>query len=253
MSATVGPRLREWTLTSLLFVLLVVAAYAPTLFSRRNFAGRDLLVYHHPIEKAVHDAYARGRLPIWIPEISGGRPLAPNPNVGAFYPVRPLLAQFPFPLAMRLFPVLHWAAAGIGMLLLLRSVGASPAAGGLAAVTYAFCGPGVTEVFYPNIQPGMVLLPWVVWGVNRREVSEGAKLLTLSVVFALLFLSGDVFTIGIAIVSSVLWIAVERVAGERVRELGRALRTVRAIDPTSGWTADQRTRTGSPAGRAAAG
>ena len=219
MSATVGFRPREWALTSLLFVLLVVAAYAPTLFSRRNFAGRDLLEYQLPIEKAVHAAYARGRLPIWIAEISGGRPLAANPNVGAFYPVRPLLGAVPFPVAMWIFPVVHWTAAGVGMLLLLRSVGASPGAAFVAAVTYVFSGVGVSEVFYPNIQPGMMLLPWVVWGVSRRADSEGAKLVMLSLVFALLFFAGDVFTIGIAIVSAVLWIAVERAAGERVREV----------------------------------
>ncbi len=213
-------------MASLFFVLLVVAAYAPTLLSRRNFAGRDLLEYQLPIEKAVHDAYARGHIPIWIAEISGGRPLAANPNVGAFYPVRPLLGAVPFPVAMWIFPVFHWTAAGLGMLLLLRSVGASPGAAFVAAVTYVFSGIGVSEVFYPNIQPGMVLLPWVVWGVSRRADSDGAKLVTLSLVFALLFLSGDVFTIGIAIVSAVLWIAVERAAGEKVREaflLGVAL------------------------------
>jgi hypothetical protein len=219
MSATVATRSRDWTLTSLLFVLLVVAAYAPTLFSRRNFAGRDLLVYNLPIERAVHQSYSRGRLPVWISEISGGRPLAPNPNVGAFYPVRPLLAPLPFPLAMRLFPVLHWAAAGIGMILLTRSVGASPGAAFVAAVTYAFSGVGVSEVFYTNYQPGMTLLPWIVWAVVRRAKSDGAKLVTLSLVFALLFLAGDVFTIGIAIVSAVLWIAIERAAAERAREV----------------------------------
>src|SRR5688500_5057682 len=110
MSAMPDPRptLFRRALPGLLFALLVVAVYSPSLFSRRVFGGRDLLIYHMPIEKAVHDAYSRGSLPIWISEISGGRPLAPNPNVGAFYPIRPLLAQIPFPVAMRLFPTLHW-------------------------------------------------------------------------------------------------------------------------------------------------
>jgi hypothetical protein len=210
---------RKWGWTTLLFGLLILAIYAPTILSGRNFAGRDLLVYHLPIEKAVHEAYSHRRLPVWIPEISGGRPLAPNPNVGAFYPIRPLLAQFSFPAAMRIFPILHWVFAGVGMILLLRSVGASPGAAWLAGVTYAFSGPAVTDVFYPNIQPGMTLLPWVVWAVNRRNVSAGMKLLTLSFLFALLYLAGDVFTIGIAIFCGFLWIVIERFAAERIPEL----------------------------------
>ncbi|HEY3124632.1 MAG TPA: hypothetical protein VGK70_11300, partial [Thermoanaerobaculia bacterium] len=213
------PGRREWGWATFFFLLLILGIYSPVILSERNFAGRDLLVYHLPIEKAVHEAYSHRRLPIWIPEISGGRPLAPNPNVGAFYPIRPLLAQFSFPAAMRIFPILHWAIAGVGMILLLRSVRASLGAAWLAGVTYAFSGPAVTEVFYPNIQPGMTLLPWVVWAVNRRNVSGGMKLLTLSLLFALLYLAGDVFTIGIAILCGFLWILVERIAAERVAEL----------------------------------
>ncbi len=91
-------------LPGVLLVLLIGAVYSDPLFFRRNFAGRDLLAYNLPMEKAVHDAYGRGRLPVWMPEISGGRPLLPNPNIGALYPVRPLLALVPFPLAMRIFP-----------------------------------------------------------------------------------------------------------------------------------------------------
>ena len=78
------------------FVALVAMLYADPLFLRRNFAGRDLLVYNLPMEKAVHDAYARGRLPVWIPEVSGGRPLLANPNMGAMYPVRMLLSVLSF-------------------------------------------------------------------------------------------------------------------------------------------------------------
>ena len=58
------PTFARRALPGLLFALLVVAVYSPTLFSRRNFAGRDLLVYHLPIEKAVHESYARGSLPV---------------------------------------------------------------------------------------------------------------------------------------------------------------------------------------------
>jgi hypothetical protein len=206
-------------LPGLFFVILVVAVYSPTLFSRRNYAGRDLLVYNLPIEKAIHDSWSRGSVPVWIPEISGGRPLAANPNAGVFYPVRPLLALLPFPVAMRVYPVLHWAAAGLGMLLLLRSLGGSRSAAWVGAVTYAFSGVAVSEVFYTNYQPGMTLLPWVVWAVQWRGVSAGKRLLVLSLLFGLLFYAGDVFTTGAAIFSGALWILVEGERPQRPREL----------------------------------
>jgi len=87
-------------LPAALFALLVAAVWADALFTARYFSGMDLLPYNLPMEKTMHDAYASGRLPVWSPDLSGGRPLLPNPNAGALYPVRPLLSRLPFPVAM---------------------------------------------------------------------------------------------------------------------------------------------------------
>jgi hypothetical protein len=196
-------------LPGLLFALLVLAVYSDPLFHRRNFAGRDLPVYNLPMEKTIHDAYARGALPIWMSEVSGGRPLLPNPNAGALYPLRPVLSILSFPAAMRVYPVVHWLAAGIGMILLARTAGASRAAAWLGATTYVFSGVVVAEVFFPHIQPGMALLPWITWVVARRWATRGGKLLVLSLLLSLLLLAGDVFTIGMALLCAGLWILLE--------------------------------------------
>lgn len=218
-AAPVRPTLLRRALPGALFVLLVVAAYSSTLFSRRNFAGRDLLVYNLPIEKAIHDAYSASHLPVWMPEVSGGRPLLPNPNAGALYPLRFLLSVFSFPLAMRVFPVLHWAAAGLGMMLFLRSTAVSRAAAWIGAVTYAFSGVAVSEVFFPHIQPGMTLLPWILWAVARPTGSRAGRLLLTSTLLALVMLAGDVFTIAIALSCSALWIVTERTRSQWGKEL----------------------------------
>jgi hypothetical protein len=209
-----------------LFLLLVVAVYADPLFFRRNFGGRDLLGYGLPIESVIHDAYARGRLPIWNPWIAGGRPLLANPNAGALYPVRPLLSLVPFPLAFRIFPLLHWALAGLGMIALLRVIGVSKGGAWIGAVTYVFSGVVVSEVFYNNNHPGVMLIPWILWAFARRFGSAAKKALALSLLFGLDFLAGDVFTIGIALGACLLWILVETEARERWRlwaTLGAAL------------------------------
>ncbi|HKF42444.1 MAG TPA: hypothetical protein VKG01_05040 [Thermoanaerobaculia bacterium] len=194
---------------ALLFVLLLAAVYADPLFLRRNFGGRDLLGYNLPMESAIHDAYARGRLPVWVDEISGGRPLLANPNVGSLYPVRMLLAFLPFPFAMRLFPILHWAAAGLGVLALLTLRKASRGAAWIGAVTFVFSGVVVSYVFYTNHIPGVALFPWILWALARRWRSGGTQILALSVLFGLDFLAGEVFTIGMAIAACLLWIFVE--------------------------------------------
>jgi hypothetical protein len=203
------------------FALLVLAAYADPLFLRRNFIGRDLLVYNLPIEKSVHDAWAAGTVPVWSPDVSGGRPLAPNPNAGFLYPVRLLLAPARFPLAMRLYPVLHWIAAGAGMILLLTSLGASRGAAVLGASTYVFSGAVVSEVYFTNFLPGVTLVPWSLWALIRPGRSPARRLLGLAVVYALMFLAGDVFTSVIAIGAGALWILTEEPRETRRAAAGR--------------------------------
>ncbi|MGE5276951.1 MAG: hypothetical protein ACM3SU_08145 [Acidobacteriota bacterium] len=200
---------RGAVLPAILFAVLVAVVYANPLFSRRNFTGRDLLAYNLPLEKSIHDAYARGRLPVWTPEVSGGRPLMPNPNTGSLYPVRPLLSRVPFPLAMRLYPVLHWAAAGIGVLLLASTLSASAGAAWVGAAAYAFSGVVVSEVFYPHIQPGMTLLPWLLWAVARPWRRPAGQTLTLAILLTLDLLAADVFTVALGIFGAGLWIALE--------------------------------------------
>jgi hypothetical protein len=203
----------------LLFAALVAAVFADPLFFSRVFTGRDLVAYNIPMEKSVHDAWAGGELPAWTPEISGGRPLAPNPNVGAFYPGRILLSRLPFPVALRISPVLHWIAAGAGMLLLLSALGVSRGAAWLGAVAYVFSGVSVSECFYPHIQPGMTLLPWILWQVRRARGVRGT--VGLSLFFALALLAADVFTIAVALACAALWVALEEEQAEGVRSLGR--------------------------------
>ncbi|HEX4440216.1 MAG TPA: hypothetical protein VH854_09105 [Thermoanaerobaculia bacterium] len=206
---------------ALLFLALVAAVYADPLFVRRNFTGRDLIAYNIPMEKSVHSAWAAGELPVWTPEISGGRPLMPNPNVGAMYPVRIVLSRLPFPVAIRLFPLIHWTAAGIGAILLLTGAGVSPLGAFIGAATYVFSGVSVSESFYPHIQPGMTLLPWMLWVLQRaREWKAGTFLAVMSLLFALDMLAGDVFTIALALACGALWIALEEPGGAQMSRFG---------------------------------
>ena len=196
---------RSRAIPGILFLLLVLAVWADPLFFRRSFAGRDLISYNLPLEKGIHDAYARGAFPLWSPYISGGRPLLPNPNAGALYPVRMLLSVVRFPLMAKVFPILHWTFAGIGMLVLLTSVGFSPAVGWIGAVSYAFGGVAVSDVFFPHVLPGLSLLPWIVWASGRRRPFS-SRVILLSLLLALDLLAGDVFTIGVGVLCAGLWI-----------------------------------------------
>ncbi len=164
--------------------------------------------YHLPVEHAIHGAWSRGRVPVWFSDISGGRPLLGNPNAGALYPVRPLLSVLPFPVAMRIYPVLHHLIAGAGMILLLHGLGMSAAAAWIGAVTYALSGVMVSEVIFTNIQPGMAILPWFLWALGRGG-GGAVRVLLLSVLFGVAFSIGDVFSSVLVLLCCALWLAFE--------------------------------------------
>ncbi|HVQ53805.1 MAG TPA: hypothetical protein VMT25_01430 [Thermoanaerobaculia bacterium] len=221
VDAKPSSRVASWLARSLppvLFTLLVLAVYADPLLTPRIFVGRDLVPYGLPIEKATHDALARGRLPAWNADVSGGRPLFSNPNAGPLYPLRPLLSRVPFPLAMRLFPVAHWVIAGLGAFFLLRALGRSGGAAWIAAATYAFSGVLVSEVFYLPLQAGAALLPWTLWATARPAATAWRKAAVLGLVYGLMMLGGDVFAVAIALLASALWILLASRPGARARD-----------------------------------
>ncbi len=106
------------------------------------------------------------------------------------------------------------------MLLLLQTLAASRAAAWLGAATYVFSGVMVSEVFYLPLQGSAALLPWVLWSVARPAAGLGRKAVPIGVVFGLLFLLGDVFAVLIALIVSLLWIALEVARPERLRQAG---------------------------------
>ena len=118
--------------------------------------------------RSVHDAYARGRLPVWMPEISGGRPLLAQsqrrralsgpaaPGEGAVSARR-----------CASFPPLHWALAALGIFRLLTALGATRPAAWVGAVTYAFSGVAGPRSSTSHILPGLALLPWILWARAR--------------------------------------------------------------------------------------
>ncbi len=210
-------RILRRLLPAFLFALLVAAVYRDPLFTGRNFVGRDLVPYGLPMEKMVHDAWARGRIPVWSEDLSGGRPLFPNPNAGTLYPVRLALSRLPFPAAMRWFPVVQWILAGAGMLALLGALGASRGAAWVGAATYVFSGVLVTSVFYLPNQPPTAFHPWVLWAMARPATRPEVRAILLALSFGLLFLLGDVFAVGISLLAALCWIAFETAGGERRR------------------------------------
>ncbi|HET9796265.1 MAG TPA: hypothetical protein VFS34_17615 [Thermoanaerobaculia bacterium] len=181
---------------ALLWLGLVVLLFADLLFLPVMIFGRDVNSYFLPLESAVHRAWASGRLPLWFGEVSGGKPLLPNPNAGVFYPLRLLAAALPFAAGFKLYLVAHVFLAGWGAMRLARALGVSRGGELVAAATYALSGPFLSTVLFSNMLPGAALMPWAAFAGLRLADRPGARrAAAAAALLALAILAGEPFTL----------------------------------------------------------
>ncbi len=206
------------------FALLLGILFFDPLLMPRTFVSRDLIPFFLPIEKAVHAAWRSGHVPLLIPEISFGRLLAANPNTGVFYPVRLAMALLPFSIAFKLFPVIHLWLAGVGSFLLARFIGTSRAGAAAAGVAFGLSGVTLSEVMYPNILPGLALMPFVIFAAGRLvRRPSGRTAAGFALVWGMGLLVGDVFTAGLAFFGAALLTLERAEEGTAARSLGRLM------------------------------
>jgi len=209
----------------------LLVLFADPLFVPKTFASRDMVPFFLPIEKAVHDAWRAGRVPLIMPEVSFGRPLAANPNTGAFYPLRIVMAALPFRFAFKFFPVLHLWIGGVGVFFLARLLGISSGASAVSGVVFSLSGPALSEIMFPDFLPGLALLPWVVWGAgNFRRVGSRRSAALFGMILGVDLLVGDVFTAGLAFFGGLLLVLQEPASREkRIAVLGLLAASLPAI------------------------
>ena len=161
-------RLLRWVPVAILMALPFLyhlKLFSPNPEERRIFRG-DFLNQHY-----VWKSYALSRarsfeLALWNPHVLGGVAIHANPQVGIFYP--PTYALLPFTsdgrldyIALEIYQLLHQAFAGLGMLLLMRSIGSRPAGALLAALIFAFTGFFTT----PGHHAIVITATWIPWAL----------------------------------------------------------------------------------------
>jgi hypothetical protein len=176
----------------MLLIALLVVAYADILLLGRGFFISDLNSYHYPMKHVVREAVRSGEFPYWNPLFSCGAPLAANPVYELFYPPQWLVYLLPFHFGVQLHIWLHFAIAAIGIFLLLRRLGASPAAAVFGSIAFVFCGS------YLSLSSRLPLLFSISWlplvlllTLRFLENRSGPRLLALSSVMAMQFIIGE--------------------------------------------------------------
>ncbi|MEL7061667.1 MAG: YfhO family protein [Acidobacteriota bacterium] len=150
-----------------LSALLLLAALTP-LLTLDEVPRIDGLTFFVPAFSAVADHARAGELLLWNPWIGAGRPEAADPQVGAFSPVTLAMAAATgggfrgYALAL----ALSWWAAGLGIFVLGRHLGAPGWGSAAVALSYLTSGFLISHVeHFPQIH-GAASLAWVTWRLD---------------------------------------------------------------------------------------
>lgn len=139
----------------LLLIAIAGALFADVLFGGSGFAQRDLFGNHYAFKYTVRETVARGGFPFWNRFISGGQPLAANPEYELFYPPQWLIFARSYRFGFHLHILVHVAIALAGMFGLLRALRISRAAAVFGALSFGL------GSFLLGAMP--VLPPFFVW------------------------------------------------------------------------------------------
>src|SRR3984957_21165998 len=106
----------------------------------------DNVQQNYPLHVLVGSMLRHGQLPFWNPYLFSGTPLLAGFNAGAFYPLAGLFVILPDRAAWVATEAILFSAIAVGMYGFLRALKLSTAACILAAATYAFAGPVLSQV-----------------------------------------------------------------------------------------------------------
>ena len=171
---------------------LVLACFHAAVVRGEQFAYRDAGHFYYPLYRVVQEEWTAGRWPLWDPWQNAGTPLLGMPMAAVLYPGKLLYAVVPYSQAARYYIIAHTIVALMGMRALARRLGMSGSAASLAAFSYAFGAPVLSQ--HSNVIY-LVGAAWVPWGFRaiHRLGDPGTRWasIELSIVLALQVLGGD--------------------------------------------------------------
>jgi hypothetical protein len=170
-----GPAPLRWQ--SVILLILCMAFFWQVLFasSEKIIAGYDILVYHYYARSFARESMLEGLLPKWNPYEYAGMPFAADPGNCVFYPLNKFFLFIPISKAIGLNFVLHVFFAGLGTLLLARSMGLRRGGRLVAAVAFMFSGYFIDRVAagHEILVMCSAYLPWIF--LCYEKASQGGR------------------------------------------------------------------------------
>ncbi|MFZ1062943.1 MAG: hypothetical protein WAN30_05665 [Acidimicrobiales bacterium] len=167
----------RWAVALIVGLPLVIFS-VPALFGHPAIA-QDNLIQNFPLRVLVGQQIDSGHLPLFNRLADSGTPLLGGMNAGAFFPLTWLFAVLPAIMSWVLNMVAVYAAAGLGVFVLLRWHRLGTLASCTAALVYAWSGAMIGQMVHLGVVQGYAMLPWALWAMllfasALRRTSDGS-------------------------------------------------------------------------------
>jgi hypothetical protein len=184
---------------------------------------RDVSLNHQPVREYVTAVLRSGGFPLWNPYLSGGMPLAANPNYLVLHPISLLFFVLPFSAAFAASILLQVLLAGAGMLLWGREEKLRDEAALAGAFVYAFSGGMASLGSLQNLLSSWAWVPLALFASARYRNRGGrGALLAFGLCLSVPIFAGDPLAFATAVFAAGV-LGLGPAAGEGTRRLLRGL------------------------------
>ncbi len=180
-------------LHAFLFIAAAVALlFHPLILGEGRLYFRDVSLNHYPNRIYATERLLHGDFPLWNPYLSGGMPLAANPNELILHPITLLFLLLPVGAAFSASVVLQYLLAGWGMYLWAREESLGQEAALFAATGFALSGPLVSCGSLQNLLASWAWVPLALFAAARfRRRGCRWALLSYAGALSVTLLAGD--------------------------------------------------------------
>ncbi|MEQ8821051.1 MAG: lasso peptide biosynthesis B2 protein [Sumerlaeia bacterium] len=156
----------------------------------------DTVTQLYPYRLAVARQLHHGTLPLWLPNIFSGMPLAANPQVAAWYPPNLIFYLLPNPIGNGIICILHYWIAGMGAYAYARQQRCVPAASLFAGIAFAFGSFLISRIALTPHLYTAAWMPWMFLAIERAVAAHSGlrpnrATLAVAVLFAMQVLAGS--------------------------------------------------------------
>lgn len=175
------------------FIVLILACFSYLLFTDSTFYTRDISQYYRPVKILAMESVQQGIFPFWNPYISCGQPFFATVQHGLLYPFSLAMYFFPFEWGFKYLIVVQILLTGLGIYLLLRSLGLNQWSGLAAVVIYVLSGTAMSLINLLTSLQALTWLgfAWLFFTQALRSRTWWGWALILAIVLALQFYAGQ--------------------------------------------------------------